>query len=127
MTPRTQRIAILIFDDYEPLDVWGFVEAFTISRFLGQPFADPPFPFEVVLVAKEKRAIKSSNGPLAMPNYDLAEAASQSFDVLMIPGGLGTRKLVDDKPLLGCGRAREKDRRRLRSRKTVCSGLDPAR
>jgi len=100
MTQRTQRIAILIFDDYEPLDVWGFAEAFTISRFLGQAFANPPFPFEVVLVAKEKRAIKSSNGPWAMPDYDLAEATSQSFDVLMVPGGLGTRKLVDDKSLL---------------------------
>jgi len=25
---RTQRIAILIFDDFEPIDVWGFTEAF---------------------------------------------------------------------------------------------------
>ncbi len=46
---RTQRIAILIFDDFEPLDVWGFTEAFTIARILGSEFPDPPFPFEVVL------------------------------------------------------------------------------
>lgn len=97
---RTQRIAILIFDDYEPLDVWGFTEAFTIARFLGKEFSEPPFPFHVVLVAQEKRPIRSSNGPKAMPDYDLAEASSESFDVLMVPGGMGTRKLIDDEPLL---------------------------
>lgn len=97
---RTQRIAILIFDDFEPLDVWGFTEAFTIARFLGSEFPEPPFPFEVVFVAAEKRPIRSSNGPRAMPDYDLAEASAESFDVLMVPGGIGTRKLVNDPSLL---------------------------
>jgi hypothetical protein len=31
--PRTQRIGILVFDGFEPIDVWGFVEAFAIARF----------------------------------------------------------------------------------------------
>ena len=30
--PRTLRIGIFVFDDFEPLDVWGFVEAFSIER-----------------------------------------------------------------------------------------------
>jgi transcriptional regulator GlxA family with amidase domain len=94
---RTQRIAILVFDDFEPLDVWGFAEAFTIARFLGKEL---PVPFEVVFVAAEKRPIRSSKGPRVVPDYDLGEAAGEAFDVLMVPGGMGTRKLVDDPALL---------------------------
>ena len=30
--PRPQRIGIVVFDDFEPLDVFGFVEAFSIAR-----------------------------------------------------------------------------------------------
>jgi hypothetical protein len=33
--PRTLRVGILVFDGFEPIDVWGFVEAFSISRFIG--------------------------------------------------------------------------------------------
>ncbi|HEX4497326.1 MAG TPA: hypothetical protein VIE43_16755 [Thermoanaerobaculia bacterium] len=45
--PRTLRIGILVFDGFEPIDVWGFVEAFSLSRFIGTGyFGDPPYPFE---------------------------------------------------------------------------------
>jgi hypothetical protein len=43
--PSTTRIGIYVFDGFEPIDVWGFAEAFAISRFLGTGyFADPPYP-----------------------------------------------------------------------------------
>jgi hypothetical protein len=52
--PCTKRVGIFVFDGFEPIDVWGFAEAFTISRFLGTGYsADPPCPFEVVLIGKE--------------------------------------------------------------------------
>jgi hypothetical protein len=88
---RTQRIAILLYDDYEPIDVWGFTEAFSIARFLGSDFAKPPFPFNTFFVAADKQPVRASNGPRAMPDYDLTEALSEPFDVLMVPGGIGTR------------------------------------
>ena len=40
--PATQRIGILVFDGFEPIDVFGFVEAFAIARFLGTNYASPP-------------------------------------------------------------------------------------
>ena len=117
---RTQRIAILIFDDFEPIDVWGFAEAFTIARFLGSQYSDPPpFPFEVVFVGTEKRPVRSCNGPKAMPDYDLSEASNESFDVLMVPGGLGTRKLIEDPPLLDWLIAMDK---RVGIMASVCTG-----
>ncbi len=117
---RTRRIAILIFDDFEPIDVWGFTEAFTIARFLGQGYSDPPpFPFEVVFVAAEKRPIRSCNGPKAMPDYDLAEAFRESLDVLMVPGGLGTRTIINDPKLLDWLVAMDK---RVAIMASVCTG-----
>jgi putative intracellular protease/amidase len=54
--PRTQRIGIFVYDGFEPLDVFGFVEPFAIARFLGTGYTTTsPYPFETVLIAKERR------------------------------------------------------------------------
>lgn len=105
--PRTQRVGILVFEGFEPLDVWGFVEAFSISRFIGQSYADPPpYPFEVVLIANETRAagggaapapVKSANGPRVAPDLFRDDALAQELDLLMIPGGGGLRALLDER------------------------------
>lgn len=102
--PRTLRIGILVFDGFEPVDVWGFVEAFSISRFLGTDYASgPPYPFEVVLISNQCRPdgaaatpapVKSFNGPRVAPDYFRDEALEQNIDLLMIPGGYGTRVLL---------------------------------
>ena len=44
--PPTMRVGILVYEGFEPIDVWGFTEAFAISRFIGQGYLDPPaLPF----------------------------------------------------------------------------------
>ena len=49
--PARRRIGILVFPDFEPLDVWGFIEAFAIARFVGTGYATTgPRPFETLLV-----------------------------------------------------------------------------
>jgi putative intracellular protease/amidase len=99
--PSTTRIGIFVFDGFEPIDVWGFAEAFAISRFLGTGyFADPPYPFEVLLIAEELKQVKSANGPHAMPDYTCAQALKQQFELLMVPGGRGTWPLVDQPSVL---------------------------
>jgi putative intracellular protease/amidase len=105
--PRTLRIGILVFDGFEPIDAWGFTEAFTISRFIGTSyFSPPPYPFEVVFISNQCKPdapevatpapVKSTNGPRVAPDYFRDEALEQKIDVLMIPGGAGTRTLLDD-------------------------------
>jgi len=103
--PRTLRVGILVFDDFEPIDVWGFVEAFSISRFIGTNYSSPPpYPFEVVLISNQRRPdgggtpapVKSVNGPRVAPDYFRDEALEQQIDLLMIPGGRGTRVLLAD-------------------------------
>ncbi len=78
----TQRIGILVFDGFEPIDVFGFAESFAIARFLGQRYApDPPYPFETVLIAKQAAKVKSINGPSVMPDSDFAQALKEPLDV----------------------------------------------
>lgn len=107
--PRTLRVGILVFDGFEPIDVWGFVEAFSISRFIGTSYGSaPPYPFEAVLISNQctpdlagatPAPVKSVNGPRVAPDYFREEALEQGIDLLMIPGGYGTRALLaDDHP-----------------------------
>jgi transcriptional regulator GlxA family with amidase domain len=96
--PRTQTIGILVFDGFEPIDVFGFAEAFSIARFLNQDYAgDPPYPFETVLIARQIAKVKSINGPSVMPDWDISQALQHPPDVLMIPGGKGVWTLLNDK------------------------------
>jgi transcriptional regulator GlxA family with amidase domain len=95
--PATQRIGIFVFDKFEPIDVWGFVQAFSIARFLGTNyFSNPPYPFEIVLIGKTLANVKSYNGPSVAPDWDIARARQEPLDLLMVPGGRGFVKLLDD-------------------------------
>ncbi|HEX6650338.1 MAG TPA: DJ-1/PfpI family protein [Pyrinomonadaceae bacterium] len=104
--PPTMRVGILVYDGFEPIDVWGFAEAFAISRFIGQGYlSPPPLPFEIFLISNEVRPygqadgvpapVKSMNGPRVAPDMFRDDALTGSFDILMIPGG-NTAPLVDN-------------------------------
>ncbi len=104
--PATRRVGILVFDNFEPLDVWGFLEPFAIARFIGTGYdSPPPHPFEVVLISNEHATpgarpapVKSYNGPRVAPDLFRDEALSQRIDVLMIPGGYGVGTLLAADP-----------------------------
>jgi transcriptional regulator GlxA family with amidase domain len=96
--PPTKTIGIFVFEDFEPIDVFGFVEPFAIARFLGTGYdTKGPVPFKIVLIAKEIATVKSMNGPSVMPDWDFAQASQHPPDLLMVPGGLGTWTLLNDK------------------------------
>jgi transcriptional regulator GlxA family with amidase domain len=96
--PTTQRIGILVFDGFEPIDVFGFAEPFAIARFLNQGYsADPPYPFETVLIANQVAPVKSMNGPSVIPDWDFDQALEERLDVLMVPGGFGIWPLLGEK------------------------------
>jgi transcriptional regulator GlxA family with amidase domain len=98
----------LVYEGFEPIDVWGFTEAFTISRFIGTGYlSPPPYPFEVLLISNEVRPsgdadavpapVMSMNGPRVAPDMFRDDALKGSFDILMIPGG-NTGPLLEDSP-----------------------------
>jgi putative intracellular protease/amidase len=107
--PPTIRVGILVYEGFEPIDVWGFVEAFAASRFIGRGYlSDPPHPFEVLLISNDVRPsgkadavpnpIKSTNGPRVAPDIFRDDALKASIDILMIPGGNTAPLLDKDQP-----------------------------
>jgi transcriptional regulator GlxA family with amidase domain len=106
--PPTIRVGILVYEGFEPIDVWGFTEAFSISRFIGTGYYNAPaYPFEILFISNEVKSsgksdqtpapVKSSNGPRVAPDMFRDDALKYSFDVLMIPGG-NAQSLVEGKP-----------------------------
>jgi transcriptional regulator GlxA family with amidase domain len=97
--PKTKRIGILVFDGFEPIDVFGFAEPFSIARFVGQKYnSTTRYPFETVLIAKQVAKVTSMNGPSVLPDWDFAQALEEQLDVLMVPGGGGVWPLLGEKP-----------------------------
>lgn len=89
MTHSSPRVvSIVLFAGFELLDVFGPVEL--LSRF--------PQDISVVMVGPRAGAVRSSQGTevIATVGYDDAPAP----DIVMVPGGLGTRALAADKTFL---------------------------
>ncbi len=91
MPPR--NVAILLFDEVEVLDFAGPFEVFAVASELhdGQLF-------RVFTVAATVDPIHARNGLSVNPDYGCNDAPHA--DVLIIPGGIGTRSLLDDCTLL---------------------------
>jgi transcriptional regulator GlxA family with amidase domain len=87
--PPTQRIGIFVYEEFEHIDVFGFAEAFTIARFLGNGYGDPlPYRFAVTLIGCGRDAVKSANGPVVLPDLDMDQAADDPREVLMTPAAV---------------------------------------
>jgi transcriptional regulator GlxA family with amidase domain len=82
MTTRT--VGVLLFPGFEPLDAYGPVEAFAVAEREGAPL------FRVVGVAETLAPVPMRGGPRAAPEHDLASCPR--LDLLLVPGGLGTRR-----------------------------------
>jgi transcriptional regulator GlxA family with amidase domain len=92
-TSQRRRIAVVLFEGFTVLDVFGPVQAFAMA---GSRREDGSFHrfFEVVTIAPEAGAVRSSEGPSVVADYGFADAPG--FDILLVPGGMGTRRLASD-------------------------------
>ena len=109
---KARGVGILIFDDVEVLDFCGPFEVFAVT---GGQVTDGAF--EVFTVARTHDAISARNGLSVNPRYALADAPP--IGLLLIPGGYGTRPLMNDKPLLDWIRKRAESAELVLS---VCTG-----
>ena len=107
----TVKIGILIFDGAEELDFVGPWEVFTMAKSL------KPDGCEVTLVAERDAPVRCAKGMRVLPDTTIAKCVS--LDVLLIPGGQGTRREVENKPLLDWIAAIAKSARWVTS---VCTG-----
>lgn len=115
-TPRTRTVGLLLFPGFEPLDAFGPVEAFVISEWPGARL-DSPRPFKLVTVAAQAEAVAMRGGTLVLPDCDVASCPA--LDVLLVPGGTGTRTEYRNRELLDFIAARAPSLEVLAS---VCTG-----
>lgn len=84
-----RRVGALFFDRFELLDIFGPLEMFGVL----------PDHFEIVAIGETGAALASNQGPRVV--MDAAFEDCGQCDVLLVPGGIGTRAEIDNPRLLG--------------------------
>ena len=82
------QVGAVLFEGFELLDFYGPLEMFGLLE--GEA--------GITVVAEKAGAVKSAAGPSGMA--DATMAGSRGFDVLLIPGGIGTRTQITNAPFL---------------------------
>jgi len=91
------NVGIFIFDGVEVLDFAGPYEVFSRTRTTPGPEArrsDESAPFRVFTVARTRDTVRATGGLGVVPDHDFAGAPS--LDLLVVPGGFGTRPLLEE-------------------------------
>jgi transcriptional regulator GlxA family with amidase domain len=82
---------MLIFDDAEELDFVGPWEVFTMVRHI--------LPDErVITIAPTREPVRCAKGMRVIPDHSFADAPE--LDVVLVPGGIGTRREVNNPVLI---------------------------
>ena len=82
---------ILLFDDFEELDAVGPWEVFTMAKSLSPED-------RVVTIAPTREPVRAAKGLRVIPDHSFADAPQ--LDVVLVPGGQGTRREVANPELI---------------------------
>ena len=105
---RSKRtIGVVLFEGFELLDVFGPLEMFGLA-------ADD---FEIRLISEHGGVVSSRQGPKSV--CDAAFSSSPALDLLLVPGGIGTRREVNNPVLLDWLKTRSEQAELVTS---VCTG-----
>ena len=117
---RKLQVGIFVFDDVEVLDFAGPFEVLSRTRLtpgLESRRSEDSAPFNVFTVAPSPGPVIATGGLQIVPHYDIASAPA--IDVLVVPGGFGTRPLLQDAEVLAWLRRTAAAAQRVTS---VCTG-----
>ena len=112
-----KRVGILVFPQVEVLDFCGPFEVFSVTRLDEATRRETESPFEVLIVAETADPITTTGGMRVIP--DVTIDACPPLDILVVPGGMGTRREIKNERLLAWIAARGKAVETLTS---VCTG-----
>jgi transcriptional regulator GlxA family with amidase domain len=87
--PEVRRVGIVLFDGFELLDVFGPAELYGVL----------PDRFQLHMIGPRAGPVTSAQGPQVLASEGYTEAPPA--DVVLVPGGIGTRALVEDRSFLG--------------------------
>ncbi len=102
-----RSIGVVLFDEFEILDVFGPLEMYGML----------PESFDIHLVAEKAGEVASRQGPKSVVEHDFND--ERHYDMLLVPGGRGTRREVDNPALLEWLRAQSAKAELVTS---VCTG-----
>lgn len=83
------RLTAVLFDGFELLDVFGPLEVFGVV----------PQWFSIHLAGPDAVPVRSAQGPAVVAEVSYSDATTS--DIVLVPGGMGTRRLVNDDSFLG--------------------------
>ena len=104
---KTMKIGALIFPGFELLDLFGPLEMFGLY----------PENFDIRLVAETGDPVTSSQKPVSLPDHTFTDG--ERFDLLLVPGGKGTRQAVNQPVIMEWLRKQSGSARLITS---VCTG-----
>jgi transcriptional regulator GlxA family with amidase domain len=112
-----RRVGIVLFDDIEVLDFCGPFEVFSATRLNEEKRREELSPFKVLLVAEKKAPVVTTGGMKVIPDHTFENCPR--LDILVVPGGWGTRKELKNPAMLDWLRIRAAEVETLTS---VCTG-----
>jgi transcriptional regulator GlxA family with amidase domain len=111
------RTGILVFPDVEVLDFCGPFEVFSVTRLDESRRREEPSPFDVFLVAETAEAVRTAGGMRVIPEQTFGSCPP--LEVLVVPGGWGTRQQMNNPALVDWVRAQAGGAKLVTS---VCTG-----
>lgn len=93
-----KRVGIVIFDNIEVLDFCGPFEVFSVTRVNEDKRREELSPFETLLVAEKSDTVTTTGGMRVIPDHSFATCPK--LDILVVPGGWGTRREIENPVML---------------------------
>ena len=112
-----KRVGIVVFEDIEVLDFCGPFEVFSTTRLTETNRREELSPFEVLLVAERPGPVTTTGGMIVTPHCTFENCPH--LDIVVAPGGWGTRRELKNAVMLDWLRARAADAETVTS---VCTG-----
>jgi putative intracellular protease/amidase len=95
---QRKKVGIVIFNDAEVLDFCGPFEVFSATRQNEALRREEESPFELLLIAQTSHVITTTGGLKVLPH--LTFEACPPLDILVVPGGWGTRAEMKNELML---------------------------
>ena len=114
--PPVRTVAVVLFERFTVLDVYGPVQAFASCR-VTRPDGSRHNFFKMFTVGAKAGPVSSGEGVATVADYAFEDAPP--FDILLVPGGFGTRLVVNDEDWLTRLAATS---RRAQITTSVCTG-----
>jgi transcriptional regulator GlxA family with amidase domain len=112
-----KRVGIVLFEDIEVLDFCGPFEVFSVTRLNDEGRREDLSPFEVLLVAEHPGPVTTTGGMIVLPHYVFENCPR--LDIIVSPGGWGTRKEAKNPVMLDWLRSRAAEAEMVTA---VCTG-----